>query len=268
MEDAVQEQRAQDDAERDSTLAEFEEWVEKPMQILGFIWLGLLILEFTRGRSTLIAVLSTIIWIIFIVDFVLRLALAPDKSDYFKHNWLLTISLVVPALRVFSIFRVLRVLRAARVVRSFRLVRVVSSLNRGMNALGQSMGRRGLKYVLALSTLITFGGAAAMYYFEQGVAGDTITNYGSALWWTAMIMTTLGSDYWPKSGEGRVLCILLSFYAFAVWGYVTASLATYFVGRDADDDRAEIPGKKEIESLRAELAGLRNDLRALRQTAA
>jgi voltage-gated potassium channel len=268
MEDATQDARAEDHAERESTLAQFEEWIEKPMQVLGFIWLGLLILEFTRGRSTLVTVLSTIIWIIFIVEFVLRMILAPDKSDYLKHNWLIVISLVVPVLRIFTVFSALRFLRAARVIRSVRLVRVVGSLNRGMTALGRSMGRRGLKYVLALSTLITLGGAAAIYYFEQGAPGGTITNYGSALWWTAMIMTTLGSDYWPKTGEGRVLCILLSFYAFAVWGYVTASLATYFVGQDADDDGAEIPGKKEIESLRAELAGLRDDIRALRQTAA
>jgi len=268
MEDAARQARDQDNAERESTLAQFEEWIEKPMQILGFIWLGLLILEFTRGRSTLIAVLSTVIWIIFIIEFVLRMVLAPDKTNYLKRNWLLAISLVVPVLRIFTVFSALRFLRAARVVRSVRLVRVVTSLNRGMKALGSSMGRRGLKYVLALSTIITFGGAAAMYYFEQGAPGDAITGYGSALWWTTMIMTTLGSDYWPKSGEGRVLCILLSFYAFAVWGYVTASLATYFVGQDADDDRAEIPGKKEIEGLRAELAGLRNDIRALRQTAA
>jgi len=268
MEEATQDARAQDHAERESTLAQFEEWIEKPMQVLGFIWLGLLILEFTRGRSALITVLSLIIWVIFIVEFVLRMILAPDKSDYLKHNWLVVISLIVPVLRIFTIFSALRFLRAARVIRSVRLVRVVGSLNRGMTALGRSMGRRGLKYVLALSTLITFGGAAAMYYFEQGAPGDAITNYGSALWWTAMIMTTLGSDYWPKTGEGRVLCILLSFYAFAVWGYVTASLATYFVGQDADDDRAEIPGKKEIESLRAELTGLRNDIRALRQNAA
>jgi voltage-gated potassium channel len=253
-----------DSAERLSTLAEFEQWVERPMQILGFIWLGLLILEFTHGLSPVLATLSTIIWIVFVIDFGLRMYLAPDKSDYLKHNWLLAISLVVPALRIFSVFRALRILRAARVARSFRLVRVVSSINRGMGALGRSMGRRGLGYVLALSTLVTFGGAAGMYFFEKGVAANGIADYASALWWTAMIMTTLGSSYWPQSGEGRVLCILLSFYAFAVWGYVTASLATYFVGKDADNDEAEIPGRKDIDMLRDELAGLRNDIRSWR----
>jgi hypothetical protein len=62
----------------------------------------------------------------------------------------------------------------------------------------------------------------------------------ATLWWTAMVMTTLGSEYWPKSTEGRMLGFLLAVYAFPVWGYITASLATFFVGRDADDDRAEL----------------------------
>ncbi len=29
----------------------------------------------------------------------------------------------------------------------------------------------------------------------------------------------LGSEYWPQTVEGRVLCLLLAFYAFGVFGY-------------------------------------------------
>jgi hypothetical protein len=41
-----------------------------------------------------------------------------------------------------------------------------------------------------------------------------------------------GSEYWPKTGDGRVLCLALAMYGFAIFGYVTAALATYFIGRD------------------------------------
>lgn len=81
MADATQEVRPDDRQERESALAEFEHWIEKPMQVLGFIWLALLIVEFTRGRSTLVAVLSTIIWVVFIIDFTVRLILAPSLSS-------------------------------------------------------------------------------------------------------------------------------------------------------------------------------------------
>jgi voltage-gated potassium channel len=256
--------RAADHAERESTLAQFEQTIEKPMQVLGFIWLGLLIIEFTRGRSALVAVLSTIIWVIFIIDFAIRLILAPDKSDYLKHNWLLTISLIVPALRVFSVLSALRFLRAARVLRGFRLVRVVGSLNRGMSALGRSMKRRGVGYVLALSTLITFGGAAGMFYFEHG-ASYGIADYGSALWWTAMIMTTMGSTYWPQTAEGRLLCVALALYAFAMFGYITATVASFFVARDAEQDNAPVAGQVSVDALGRQIEELSHKIDAMQQ---
>jgi voltage-gated potassium channel len=72
-----------------------------------------------------------------------------------------------------------------------------------------------------------------------------------------MIMTTMGSTYWPQTLEGRVLCLLLALYAFAVFGYVTATLASYFIDRDADRPDAAIAGQRVIEDLRAEVAALR-----------
>lgn len=44
--------------------------------------------------------------------------------------------------------------------------------------------------------------------FERGaLPRGGIDSYGTALWWTAMILTTMGSDYWPKTAEGRILCV-------------------------------------------------------------
>ena len=74
--------------------------------------------------------------------------------------------------------------------------------------------------IVALTVVVTLAGAAGMYTFEnENPDGRGLSNYGAALWWTAMIMTTMGSEYWPQTAEGRVLCFLLSLYAFAVFGY-------------------------------------------------
>ena len=253
------EQRALDD-ERWELLRRVEQWLEVPMVVLGFTWLLLLCVELlweqVWTRNPLLEPLSTAIWIVFIINFCLELTLAPRKRDYFRTNWLTALSLLVPAVRVLRIVRVVRVLRAARAARGVRLVKVVGSLNRGMRALGASMRRRGFGYVAALTMLITVLGAAGMYAFENEGSGGLKT-YGEALWWTAMIMTTMGSAYWPQSAEGRVLCVLLALYAFAVFGYVTATLATYFVGRDAESAEAEIAGAGAIAELRSEIAALR-----------
>ncbi len=249
--------------ERREVLEQLEDWLETPMLVLGFVWLALMLREYVWGLSPLLETTVNVIWIIFVLDFAVKFALAPDKTDYLKANWLTAVALAVPALRVFRIFRVVRVLRAARAARGLRLVRVVTSLNRGMKALGASMGRRGFGYVVALSVVVTLAGAAGMYAFENEVEGG-LTTYGEALWWTAMLLTSLGSEYWPRTAEGRVLCFLLSLYGFAVFGYVTATLATFFIGRDAEDERAEVAGAKSVEALRAEIAALRSEVRAMR----
>jgi voltage-gated potassium channel len=132
-----------------------------------------------------------------------------------------------------------------------------------MKAISASFGRRGFGYVLGLTAVVTLAGAAGMYAFENEVPGG-LNSYGAALWWTAMLLTSIGSEYWPKTAEGRVLCFLLSLYGFAVFGYVTATLASYFIGRDAETEEAELVSAKPIKELRVEIATLREELHSLR----
>jgi len=248
--------------ERLQQLQQLEDWLETPMLALAFVWLALLVLELVWGGSALFETLGLVIWGIFVLNFILEFTLAPQKLAYLENNWLTALSLVVPALRLFRIVRVFRVLRMARAARGLRLLRVVSSLNRSMGALAASLNRRGFSYVAALTLLVTFSGAAGMYAFENE-APDGIQSYGEALWWTAMLMTTMGSQYWPQTLEGRVLCVALALYAFGVFGYVTATLATFFVGRDAESTDAGLAGAQGIAALQADIAALRREIQAL-----
>lgn len=251
-------------AERQGLLRQVEDWLETPMIVLGLIWLALLVVELIWGLPRLLELLSTAIWVIFIVDFVVRLTLAPHRLRFLRENWLTAVSLTLPALRLLKVFRTARLLQATRATRGVRLVRVVSSANRGMRALGASMSRRGLGYVVAASFVVLVAGSAGMYGFERDAPETGIHSFGDALWWTAMLMTTIGSDYWPRTPEGRLLCLLLAAFSIAILGYVTASLATFFIGRDAQSPDGEIAGEQALIAVQRELAALRADIRALR----
>ncbi len=251
--------------ERESLLEQFHERLEVPMLVLSLVWLALFIAEVIWGLTPLLQDAGYVIWALFLLEFAIGFTVAPRKLAYLRHNWLKAIALAAPALRLFRILAVARLVRAARVARGLRMLRLVSSLNRGMAALGTSLGRRGFAYVMMLSFIVLLSGAAGIYGFERGaVPQGGIDSYGTALWWTAMILTTMGSDYWPKTAEGRILCVILALYAFAVFGYVTATLATYFVGRDAADSGAPVAGQDAIDALREEIARLREDVHALR----
>jgi voltage-gated potassium channel len=221
--------------ERWRLLRQIDQLLEMPMIVLGFAWLALLVWELTAGLTRIWESVNTAIWVAFVIDFVVKILLAPAKGEYLRRNWVVAISLAVPALRVFRIARAIRLLRMARAVRALRFARLLAGLNRGLHSLRATMRRRGLGYVLGLTALVAFGGAAGMYALEhdegQRAGFDT---YASSLWWTFMLLTSIGSEYWPKTGAGRALCLLLAVYGFAVFGYITAALASYFVGRDAE----------------------------------
>ena len=245
-------------ARRWATLDQLDEWLELPMIVLSMAWLCIVIWELLSGSSALLETLGTAIWIIFLAEFAIRLALAPDKLPFFKSNWITVLALAVPALRM---FRFLNFLRAARALRGFRLVRIVGAANRSMNALRKSLARRGFGYVAGLTLLVLGLGAAGMLSFEPAaeVPGG-FTSYGDALWWTAMLLTSLGSQFWPVTTEGRVLTVLLSLYGFATFGYITATFASFFVGRDAETRSGPIAGSGEIARLTAEVRALRDEL--------
>jgi len=250
--------------ERQEILQQLEDWLETPMLLLGFAWLALFVIELIWGLTPLLQAIGTVIWIIFILDFILEFTLAPHKLAYLQRNWLTVIALPLPALRLFRFVRVLRVLNTARAARGIRLLRVITRTNRGMRAISASLGRRGFGYVVAITLVITLVGAAGMYAFESDTPdGRGLNDYGTALWWTAMLMTTMGSEYWPQTPEGRVLCFFLALYAFAVFGYLTAAIATFFIGRDAEDDEGEIAGNRSIEALYAEIKALRHEIQSL-----
>lgn len=251
------------DRERSEALEQLEELLELPMLVLGFAWLVLLVVELLWGLGPFLRAAGTVIWILFILDFALKFVLAPRKRAYLSGNWLTAVSLLLPALRIFRIARAARLLRAARTVRGLRFVRLVTSMNRGIRSLRASMQRRGFGYVVALTALVTLSGAAGIYAFER-IMPEGFDSYGEALWWTAMLLTSIGSEYWPQTAEGRILCVLLALYGFAVFGYVTATLASYFIGRDAEDKRAEVAGSSALEELRAEVAALRAEVRLWR----
>lgn len=239
-------------------LHDLDEWLTAPMILLSLAWLAIVAWELVSGTSALLETLGTAIWVVFIAEFLLRFTLAPDKSAFLKSNWLTVIALAVPALRL---FRALRVLRAARALRGIRLVRIVGTANRSMNALRSTLARRGFGYVTGLTVLVVGLGAAGMLSFENaGEVDGGFADYWDALWWTGMLVTSIGSDFWPATTEGRLLTLLLSLYGLAVLGYITATLASFFVGRDAANARAPIASATDLRAVLDEVRALRAEL--------
>ena len=241
-------------------LAELEDWLERPMQWLGLLWLVLVVIDLVGPSNLVLQWLAGALWVVFLLDFLIRFTLAPRKSVYLRDNVLVAASLVVPALRMLRLTALIPALRAAR---GLKLARLVGGVNRTMFSLRSLTTRGGFQYVLLLTVAVILVGAASIYAFEKDVAGDRgIKDFGTALWWTSMIITTMGSDYWPRTAEGRILTFLLALYAFAIFGYVTATIARFLIGRDTQDSTSNerfLKLEQEVVQLRTRGRDIKGD---------
>jgi voltage-gated potassium channel len=221
------------------------------MDALAFLWLFLTILELTNKLPAYLDMVSQVIWGIFVVYFIVELLLAPKKKVYLKHNVLTVISLLVPALRI---LRFLRFFRVVRLMRGSSLVRIFGATSRGMKSLQNSFAKKAMVYVFALTLVVILTGAAGILSFEDGYS-NYFTGFGSALWWSGMMVTTMGSDYFPKSPEGRILGFSLAVYGFAIFGYVAAAIGSLFLFKNAKREKDSV--NEELRQLKAEIKSLK-----------
>ncbi len=224
-------------------LARIHRTLDPLFLVLSAVWVVLVVIELATGSlPASLELLVWVIWIMFVAEFATALLLAPSRSVYLRKRWLTALSLLLPPLRLLRFAALARFAGASRLTRSVGLLRVLTSVNRGLGALGRTAKRRGVPYVVAATAIVLALGAAGMAFFEDPAllagtdapAQSGLAAYADALWWTAYAMTT-GVPTIPATGEGRLLGWVLSLYGLGVFGYLTAILASHYVGRDASE---------------------------------
>ena len=162
------------------------------------------------------------IWLLFLVDLVFRLALAKHRVQFLRQNPIDVASVLLPALRP---------LRALRV---FTAGQSLLSSKSGLVQTGQA--------IVFSAALLVYIGALALLDAEGGHPDALVTNFGDAIWWALVTVTTVGyGDLYPVTTEGRMVAAALMLVGISVLGAVTATAASYFV-QTGNEERDEVEG--------------------------
>ena len=182
-------------------------------------------------------------WAVFLVDYVVRLALAPDRGRFVVHNIFDLLVVVLPLLRPLRLLRLLTLLHV---------------LNRHA---GTSLRGRVVIYVSGAAVMVMFLASLAILDAERGRTGANIPSFGDALWWSATTVTTVGyGDRFRVTAQGRAIAAALMLSGIALIGMVTVTLASWLVQRVQEvEEAAQAATTRDWEALTAELALLRRD---------
>ena len=232
--------------------------LERPMLLLYFVWFLVIITELVNVMSPVLQSLGTVLWALFVIYFGLRLVIVPNRMLFLKRNGLFILAILVPVLRFFPFLQKYPLARALTATFGMQVVWMFASADQGLRALRRTMGRRGTGYALTFTVVVILAGAVGMLHFENNAPDPQgIHSYPKALWWVAMQITNIGSGYRPATPGGQALCLAVSIFAVAMFGYLTAIFAAFFIGRDAQDPKSEIPNQSSINQLAGEVALLR-----------
>lgn len=214
-----------DKAAKADALERFERHTAVPMMVLALIILPLLVLplmvDVSEGtRSTFVAV-EWFIWAVFLVEYGVRLYLAPEKWPFVKKNKIDLLVIVIPFLRP------LRVLRA---------VRAAVFLARGIDAVKDVLTRHKLHYALAVTVGVVVASGLLVYSVEQDAAEGNIKSLPDGLWWAVTTVTTVGyGDRFPTTAVGRGIGVVLMIVGIALFGFLAGSLASFFVDQREEE---------------------------------
>jgi voltage-gated potassium channel len=189
------------------------------MLVLSLVYIALFATEvISTGLNSrtlsVINIVSNIIWISFILDLAVRTYLAPERIQYLLKHPVDVLSVVLPAFRA---------LRALRVITAGQWI-----LTRGSQiAIGRTASA-----IVAGAALLAGIGALAVLDAEKNDPASSIHNFGEALWWAFVTMSTVGyGDVYPVTFNGRVVAVMMMIAGVSLVGIVSATLASALLAK-------------------------------------
>ncbi len=187
------------------------------------------------------------------LEFLAKFTLAPVKRRYIRRHWLDVLVVLLPFLRFLRLARILRATRALPVLR------LLIFGGRGSESTLALLKRRRLGQLAIVSAMVVLLGAAVGFLLEADASGSQLRTFGNALWWSATLVTTVGSELYPATTGGRVIGFLLMLYAIGIFSYFIGAIASVLVEADARHP-PEANNKDGVWLSRRELDALRSIL--------
>jgi voltage-gated potassium channel len=200
-----------------------------PMAVLGIVWLviGIVVLttDVNNSASTALVGVLFVLWVIMLVEYLVRLVVTPDTTGYLKRRWVEPATVVVP---VFQGWHVIGIEKMTLLVREGEL---------RMEAI---LKHHSLFRVLIAVAGTLFAGAWLVLLFEKNAKGSNIHDYPDALWWAIVTVTTVGyGDRYPITEGGRIVAVILMLVGIGLIGVLTATVASLFIKEHTDANKEE-----------------------------
>ena len=161
--------------------------------------------------NSILVGIQFLVWAAFAIDYVKRLTLVDDKTDFISHHKADLLMVLVPMLRMLRVALLLR-----KSLRTISTERIASSL-------------------FTIVALVVLTAAVLQWNIERQTPGANIQTFGESLWWAVVTTTTVGyGDFYPVNTTGRIVGAALMIVGIGLIGTVSATIANWFLSRKVE----------------------------------
>jgi voltage-gated potassium channel len=233
-----------------------ESQFETPLIIAAVLTIPVTILQLLPAGNpwlTIADVFNWGIWLAFVAEAVVMLAVVPSKGRWLREHPLEVAIVVLTPPFVTSIVQSVRALRLLRLVRFLRLAPLIRVL----------FTPEGVRFAALLTVLTALAGGAAFASVEDKTLGDGV-------YWAVTTMTTVGyGDITPKTTEGKVITVTVMLVGIGFATLLVGAIAERFVRREVEEveevELTEDDVLGEVTDLSARLQRLERALQQRRQ---
>lgn len=185
--------------------------------------------NFSQGYMTL----QLAVCVIFLLDFAVRISAEERKWRFLWRN-ILFLLLSIPYLNIVNWLEVPPPREWSIVLTTIPILRMLLAVY----LVAQWVVKDGIKRLFAAYAftllLFTYLSALIFYDFEFGT-NSGLLNFGDALWWAFMNMTTVGSSVIPITAIGKTLAVLLPLFGMLVLPLFTVYISNIFTQTKKND---------------------------------
>lgn len=179
--------------------------------------------------SALFIKLQLIICLIFIIDFSLRMSLSQNKSHFLLYNF----PLLLVSVPVLNILMWLKFDISSHEYVIYRLIPIIRGIY-GLILVARWLSRSGIVSLIVsyTTTVFVFTYSASLLFFSlERQINPSLENFGDALWWSWMNLTTVGANIFAQTTIGKVLTVMLSSLGMMMFPIFTAFIISEFEGK-------------------------------------
>lgn len=202
-----------------------------------------------------IIIFDTIVCILLIIEFSLRLFKSESKRHFFINNWTEIIAAIPFDLVMFPL--VLNYKNFLILLIILKFIKVIALFIQFLETIDVFLKKTHLDEILGVTLLVILISTLAIYLFDP-----TINNLFDSLWFVLSTITTVGyGDILPNSDIGRILGLIILTFGVFIFSAVTGAMASYFTRKVFSMKNFNITENDEnIKILKEDLAFNKNNL--------